>query len=538
MTSNLRDFEGAIDMATALVNRQWRLQEDRDRKLFFRHDKERETEGNVRTIAVRSITPRFHLTTAIPWSGPGKQLTKFTHFVDLPRELRDKVWEFAMAEGRLIKLGGKKIMSDHAYAVNPYRTTPEEKWQPWDPNYIPTPKIKAVPIPKVLTEKDMRKLETTTHWDEAFQAIQNKVNVAMSNAAPSRRLHPRRIPSLLEASPESRKIALKHFSLILGPQRGDKPIYINFAVDAISIQDDWDLLVLCEIRMPERFTNHYSSTTRLRSRFPEKINNIEENLRFLVIDDSLEKTTIEGLARFRCLERLVMKPNKLPDPVSASRRVLGYNSSRAVNELKERWTKNDDKRGDEDELTVVPQFLYFDAPGGVLTEDQIDGRRANHPHCLQYTINNAYDGERYFAANFTDLIIVDVRPRFPDKKAIRWSGPGVFAATEARMITFYTREKSAVDGKLETFRGEIASRHRAMGVALLVSTVYYGVTMPYSLDGSNHEQSVVSLAMRTRNTTTGQTLVYTELKDEHALIDAAITRFRANIVEGDNITAK
>lgn len=33
------------------------------------------------------------------------------------------------------------------------------------------------------------------------------------------------------------------------------------------------------------------------------------------------------------------------------------------------------------------------------------------------------------------------------------------------MITFHTREKSAVDGKLETFRGENADRHRAMGVA-------------------------------------------------------------------------
>ncbi|KAL5322702.1 hypothetical protein ACEPPN_010677 [Leptodophora sp. 'Broadleaf-Isolate-01'] len=386
MSRNLRDFEGAIDMATALVNRQWRLEEDRDRKLFFRHDKERSVTGNVRTLVVRSITPRFHLTTQIPWTGPGEPLTEFTLFVDLPRELRDKIWEHAMAEGRLIKLGGKKIMADHAYAVNPYQTAPEEKWQPWENNDTPKPKAKAVPIPKALTEKgeyssrngesaqltrgDMRKLETTTHWDEAFQAVQDKVNVAMSNSASTRRLHPRKIPSLLEASPESRKIALKHFSLILGPQRGDKPIYINFTVDAISIQDDWDLLVLCGIRMPERFTNH-SSATRLRSRFPEKTNNIEQNLRFLVIDDSLERTTIEGLARFRNLERLVMQPKKHFTNDNMGRRSLRYDSSRAVKELKERWTKDDEKRGAGGEPTAVPEFLYFNIPGRVLIEDEI-----------------------------------------------------------------------------------------------------------------------------------------------------------------------
>ncbi|KAL5322701.1 hypothetical protein ACEPPN_010676 [Leptodophora sp. 'Broadleaf-Isolate-01'] len=194
------------------------------------------------------------------------------------------------------------------------------------------------------------------------------------------------------------------------------------------------------------------------------------------------------------------------------------------------------------------------------------------------SINSALDRGRYCAANFTILVIVDVGPRFPDKK-IPWSGPGerletftlfpklplelrnmiwIFAATEARMITFHTREKSAVDGKLETFRGENADRHRAMGVAppgfepeersvdqtnnsLMVSPAYkvrsnmrthppLSKKITLKLFISKGKLSVA------RNTTTEQTLVGAKSKDKHALIDAAITRFRSNTKEGDYLT--
>ncbi|KAH6712393.1 hypothetical protein BKA61DRAFT_736806 [Leptodontidium sp. MPI-SDFR-AT-0119] len=184
---------------------------------------------------------------------------------------------------------------------------------------------------------------------------------------------------------------------------------------------------------------------------------------------------------------------------------------------------------------------------------QMDGRVAKYPHSIQFmrsgsgSINSALDRGRYCAANFTILVIVDVGPRFPDKK-IPWSGPGerletftlfpklplelrnmiwIFAATEARMITFHTREKSAVDGKLETFRGENADRHRAMGVAPPGFE-----PEERSVDQTNNSGKL-SVA---RNTTTEQTLVGAKSKDKHALIDAAITRFRSNTKEGDYLT--
>ncbi|KAH7348486.1 hypothetical protein BKA65DRAFT_500701 [Rhexocercosporidium sp. MPI-PUGE-AT-0058] len=87
-------------------------------------------------------------------------------------------------------------------------------------------------------------------------------------------------------------------------------------------------------------------------------------------------------------------------------------------------------------------------------------------------------------ANIRILFIVKFGPRFPNTPTLPWSGPGElleeftlftelllelrdliwsYAASEARMIEFVTKEKSTIDGELETFRGENIERHRAMG---------------------------------------------------------------------------
>jgi hypothetical protein len=161
---------------------------------------------------------------------------------------------------------------------------------------------------------------------------------------------------------------LQHFSLILGPQRAGKPIYFNFAVDALYVQDDWDLLVLCGIEAPEG-TNHLCTFT-LSQKFPKQRNEIEQNLRFLVIDDSLEYTTIEGLARFRSLERLLVKPKKKYSSQNLFTQVfLGYDSRPAEYELKEAWRLDDEERGQDAKPNSVPQFLYFKVTKSSLLRD-------------------------------------------------------------------------------------------------------------------------------------------------------------------------
>lgn len=228
----------------------------------------------------------------------------------------------------------------------------------------------------------MRSLETVSHWDEAFKALQEKVNTIKSDAAQAKRLHPRKIPSLLRVNKESRKVALQHYSLILGPQRAGKPIYFNFAVDALYIQDDWDLLVLCSIENPEG-TNHLF-TSSLYQRFPSQGNEIEQNLRFLVIDDSLEYTTMQGLARFRNLERLLIKPKKKYSSQNLFTQVfLGYDSGPAEETLKEWWRGDDEERGQESKPTSVPQFLYFKIPRSALLRD---GNGTFHSTVLECSI--------------------------------------------------------------------------------------------------------------------------------------------------------
>ena len=219
-----------------------------------------------------------------------------------------------------------------------------------------------------MTREEIRSLETTGHWDEAFKTLQEKVNTTKSDAANAKKLHPRKIPSILRVNKESREIALQHYSLILGPQRAGKPIYFNFAVDALYVQDDWDLLVLCGIENPEG-TNHLF-TTSLYQGFPSQKNEIEENVRFLVIDDSLEYTTMQGLARFRNLERLLIKPKKKYSSQNLFTQVfLGYDSGPAEETLKEWWRDDDEERGQDSKPTSVPQFLYFKIPKSALLRD-------------------------------------------------------------------------------------------------------------------------------------------------------------------------
>ncbi|KAH7348485.1 hypothetical protein BKA65DRAFT_476899 [Rhexocercosporidium sp. MPI-PUGE-AT-0058] len=365
MPASSSDGLRGIDAVTAMIDRQFRLEEHRDRKLFLRHDKERSIPGNTRTIVVRSIFPRFNLMSGIPWTGPGEPLTEFTLFGDLPRELRDKIWKCAMVEGRLIRLGGKKIMSDYRDTHNPYQSDGAENSERGRDS---TPKASSAQISKALTDtEDIRMLETTTHWDKAFKTMQDNLNAVKTNAAGARKMHPRLIPALLRTNKESRKIALKYFSLILSPQRGGKPIFINFAVDALWVQDDWDVLVLCGFQLPEGFTSHNAHS--IPDRLPGQKNLIEENLRFLVIDDSLECSTIEGLARFRKLERIIMQPKKIYSGNGQSRKFFSYDSSRVVANLKERWGKEDEKRGAKAKPTQIPDIFYFKVLERVLIEN-------------------------------------------------------------------------------------------------------------------------------------------------------------------------
>ncbi|KAK0121790.1 hypothetical protein ONS95_010073 [Cadophora gregata] len=348
-----------------LADRQVSHGETRDQRLFLRHEKERNQVGNARILVVKSITPRFHLTSPILWTAHCQTPLEFT-FMDLPSELRDKIWAYATLEGRIIKLFGKKVLSDenHGHGLNPYESNLKMRWARAG---IPTQKDRDVP--EELAETELRSLETTRHWDEAFQVLQEKVNTIKSNTAKDRKVNPRKIPSVLSVNKASRNIALQHYSLILGPQRDGKPIFFNFAVDALYVQDDWDLLVLCGIDFPESTNN--LCTSILPNMFPSQRNEIEQNLRFLVIDDSLEPTTIAGLARFRSLERLLVKPKKEHSTRNLFTQIfLGYDSRPAEHALKEAWRLDDEDWGEDAKPNSVPQFLYFKITRNSMLRDE------------------------------------------------------------------------------------------------------------------------------------------------------------------------